>query len=82
MLYALNCGRQQQPVPAKQLSKKCQRLKYKRRKRKLHERGNSALNKMSLEHKMPTIAELMESTLVRFITLAEMILDMRLQPRS
>ena len=29
------------------------------------------MNKMSLDHKLPTVAELMESTLARFITLAE-----------
>ena len=35
-------------------------LKYKEWKRNLHERGDSALNKTSLEHKIPTVADLME----------------------
>ena len=70
MLYALTCGRHQQPVHEKNLSKLFQRLKYKQHKRKLHEGGDAALNKMSLEHKIPTVSDLTEITLARFITLS------------
>ena len=45
-------------------------LKYKKWKCKLCEGGYSVLNKMSLEHKIPTVSDLMESAMDRFITLA------------
>ena len=70
MIYALTYSRHQQPVHAKQIYKNHQRLKYKQWKRKLLEGGYAALNKMSLENKIPTVANLMEITLARFITLA------------
>ena len=71
MIYALTCGRHQQPIHEKQLSKNLQRLKYKQRKSKLREGGDAARNKMSLELKISTVAELTESTLDIFITLAK-----------
>ena len=46
-------------------------LKYKQWKRKIREEGDSALNKMSLEHKIPTVASLMKSPLDKYITLAK-----------
>ena len=58
MIYALTCGFHQKSVSAKQLSKNRQRLKYKQLKCKLCEGGDSDLNKMSLEHKIPTVSEL------------------------
>ena len=70
MLYLLNCGRHQQHVHAKKIYKKRQSLKYKQWKRKLYEGGDAALNKMSLEHKIPTVSDLTEITLARFITLS------------
>ena len=70
MIYALTCGRHQQPIHEKQLSKNLQRLKYKQRKSKLREGGDAARNKMSLEHKIPNVAELMENYLDRFINLS------------
>ena len=69
-LYALTCGLQQQPVHTKYLSKKYQRLKYKQWKCKLREGGDAVMNNMSLEHKTSIVADLMEVTLARFITLA------------
>ena len=69
MLYALTCGRHQQPVHSKQIYKKLQRLKYNQQKRKLREGGDAALNKMILEHKVPTVADLMEIPLDIFIAL-------------
>ena len=45
-------------------------LTYKQWKRKLREEGYSALNKMILQHKIPTVAEFMEIPLARFITIA------------
>ena len=71
MLYALTCGHHQQHINAKQLYKNNQRLKYKQRKRKIREGGDSVLNKMSLEHKIPTVASLMKSPLDKYITLAK-----------
>ena len=70
MLYLLNCGRHQQHVHAKKIYKKRQSLKYKQWKRKLYEGGDAALNKMSLEHKIPTVFDLTESPLDIFITLS------------
>ena len=43
---------------------------YKQWKRKIREGVDNALNKMSLEHKIPTVSDLMESPLGRFIILA------------
>ena len=65
----MTCGIHQQHVHIKQLSKKRQSLKYKQRKRKICEGRDTALNQMSFDHKNPTIADLMESTLDRFINL-------------
>ena len=47
-----------------------QRLKYKQQKRKLCEGEYSALNKISLEHRFTTVADLMEIPLAIFITFA------------
>ena len=52
----------------KRPSKKRQTLKYKQWKRKIHQGGYAALNKMSLAYKIPTVAEFRESNLARFIT--------------
>ena len=71
MIYVFPCGRHQQPVHKKQLSKNHQRLKYKQCKRKIREGGDADLNKISLEHKIPNVDKLMEIPLDRFITLAE-----------
>ena len=66
----MNFGHHQQHVHEKQLSQNHQRLKDKKWRRKIREGGYSALNKMSLEPKIPTLANLMESPLDKFITLA------------
>ena len=60
MIDALTCGHHKQHVHAKQLSKNHQGLKYKKWKSKICEEGDSSLNKMSSENKIPTIASLME----------------------
>ena len=70
MIYACNVDQNQQPVHAKYSSKKRQRSKYKQQRRKLCERGDISWNKMSLEHKIPNVADLMEISLDRLITLA------------
>ena len=70
MIFVLACGRHKQPVHARQLSKKRQRLKYKQWNHKIREGVNDALNKMSLEHKITNFSDLMEIPLARFITLA------------
>ena len=68
MLHALTCGCRQQPINAKNISKKLQNSRYKQRKHKLREGGDYDLNKISLEHKIPTVADLMELPLDIFIT--------------
>ena len=65
----MNCIYHQQHVHTKQIFKNHQRLKYKKWKHKLREGGDSALNKMSLENTIPTVYDLIESTLAIFITL-------------
>ena len=69
MIYELTCGCHQQRVHTKYLSKKRHHLNYRQWKNKLREGRDSALNNMSLENKIPTVADLMESTLDIFITL-------------
>ena len=69
MLYALTCGHHQQPVNTKQIYINRQMLNYKQLKRKLHEGEYSTLNKMRSEQKIPTVADLRERNLARFITL-------------
>ena len=66
----MTCGRHQQPVHTKQLSKKRQSLKYKQWKRKLCEGGYASLNKISLDHNIPTVADFMEIPVDIFLTLA------------
>ena len=68
MLHALTCGCRQQPINAKNISKKLQNSRYKQRKHKLREGGDCDLNKISLEHKIPTVTDLMEIPLAIFIT--------------
>ena len=69
IIYAFTCGHHQQNVHAKKLTKNHQRLKYKKWKHKISEGGYSALNKMSLEHKIRTVDNLMKSPLDKFISL-------------
>ena len=69
MLYALNCGHHQQHDHAKKLYKNNQRSKYKQRKSKIREGGDSVLDKISLELKIPTIDNLMKIPLDKFIAL-------------
>ena len=68
ILHALTCHHHQQCINLKQLTKKRQSLKHKQCKLKLCEGGDYTLNKTSLEHKIPTFSNLMESPLDIFIT--------------
>ena len=83
--YALTCGKHDPPPRAKQLSKKRKRLNYIQYKRHLRDEGDAKLLSMkevgescptvSSEYETswkscPTVAELMDSPLSKFITLA------------
>ena len=72
-IFVLTLGRKDVPPMALSLSKKKKRLKYKQRRRALRDEGDEGLNRMSLAEAsdgIPTIAELMESPLAKYITLA------------
>jgi hypothetical protein len=72
-IFTLTLGKKEVPPMAKILSRKKQRLKYKQYRRSLREDGDAALSMMALAEAsdgIPTVAELMESPLARYITLA------------
>ena len=68
--YVLTCGRQHQSPMAKKLSQKCKRLNYKRYRRQLKDDSNKTVNSMHLDDNIPTIKELLDSQISKFITLA------------
>ena len=55
---------------AKKLSQKRKRLNYNRYRRQLKDESNMTLNSMHLDDIIPTISELMDSPISKFITLA------------
>ena len=67
--YVLTCGRQNQSPMAKKLSQKCKRLNYKRYIRQLKDDSNKTVNSMHLNNSIPTIKELLDSQISKFITL-------------
>ena len=67
----LTFGRQRQPPMAKKLSQKRKRLNYKRYRSQLKDDSNKTVNYMHLDDIIPTIKELLESQISKFITLAE-----------
>ena len=69
-LYALTCGRQHQPPMAKKMSQKRKQMKYKQYRRQLKDERCMTLNSMHLEESIPTITELLDSSISNYITLA------------
>ena len=71
-IFTLTFGKREVPPMAKILSRKKQRLKYKQYRRSLREDGDAALSMMALTDDLDgiTVADLMESPLARYITLA------------
>ena len=69
-LYALTCRRQHQPPMAKKLSQKRKRMKYRQYRRQLKDESFMTLNSMHLEESIPTITELLDSPISKYITLA------------
>ena len=72
-IFTLTVGKKFIPPMALKLSKKQQRLKYKQYRRGLHDNRDAVLSMMALtdgSDGIPTVAELLESPLAKYITLA------------
>jgi len=69
-IYALTFGAKQVPPQARIMSKKKARLKYKQYRRSLQSTGDRALQMMSLDESLPSISDLINSPLAKYITLA------------
>ena len=69
-LYALTCGRHHKPPMEKKLSQKRKRLRYKQYRHRLKEEFMMTLNSMHLDDSIPTITELLDSPISKFITIA------------
>ena len=69
-LNALTCGRQHQPPMDKKLSQKRKRLNYKRYRIQLKDERNMTVNSMHLDDSIPTVKELLDIPISKFITLA------------
>ena len=69
-MFALTLGSRQIPPRALILSKKKKRLKFKQYRRVLKENGDLSLSMMSTTDGIPTVADLMDSPLADYITLA------------
>jgi hypothetical protein len=69
-IFALTFSTQQIPPYAQTMSKKKKRLKYKQYQRSLQSSGNWALQLMSIEDSLPSISDLINSPLSKYITLA------------
>jgi hypothetical protein len=68
-IYALTFGNRQKPPQGQIMSKKKKRLKYKQYWRSLQSTGDRALQLMSLEDSLPSISDLINSPLSKYITL-------------
>ena len=68
--YVLTCARQHQPPMAKKLSQKRERLHYKQYRSQLKDDSNKKVNSIHLDDSIPTIKELLDSQIYKFITLA------------
>jgi hypothetical protein len=69
-IFTLPFGTQQIPPYAQTMSKKKKRLKYKQYQRSLQSSGDRALQLMSIESSLPSISDLINSPLSKYITLA------------
>ncbi len=70
-MFALTLGSKQIPPYANTMSKKKNALKYQQYIRSLQFRGDQALQLMSIEDSLPSISDLINSPLSKYITLAE-----------
>ena len=69
-IFALTFGTRQIPPYAQTMSKKKKRLKYKQYVRSLQSSGDRTLQLMSIEDSLPSISDLINSPLSKYITLA------------
>jgi hypothetical protein len=69
-MFTLTLGPKQIPAGAHTMSKKKKRLKYKQYRRSLQSSGDRALQMMSIEDSLPSISDLINSPLSKYITLA------------
>jgi hypothetical protein len=69
-VFTLTLGSRQIPPQALKLSKKTKRIKFKQYHRRLKENGDLLLSMLSMTDGIPTVAELMDSPLAKYITLA------------
>jgi hypothetical protein len=74
-IFTLTVGKKTIPPMAMKLSRKRQRLNYKQYRRELRDDGDASLSMMALSDgsegdDIPTVAELLESPLAKYITLA------------
>jgi hypothetical protein len=70
-IFALTLGSKQIPPYANTMSKNTKALKYRQYQRSLQSRGDWALQLMSIEDSLPSISDLINSPLSKYITLAE-----------
>ena len=69
-IFTLTLGPRLIPARALILSKKRKRIKYREYRRNLRENGEMSLSMMTLTDGIPTVAELRDSPLAKYITLA------------
>ena len=71
-IFTLTVGKKTIPPMALKLSRKRQRLNYKQYRRGLRDDGDASLSMMAFSDGdgIPTVAELLESPLAKYITLA------------
>jgi hypothetical protein len=69
-IFALTFGTRQIPLCAQTMSRKKKKLKYKQYQRSLQSSGDWALQLMSIEDSLPSISDLINSLLSKYITLA------------
>jgi hypothetical protein len=69
-VFTLTLGTRQIPPQALLLSKKKKRFKFKQYRRNLRENGDMSLSMLTMTDGIPTVADLMDSPLAKYITLA------------
>ncbi len=69
-MFALTFGQQDIPPMAQKMSKKQQRLNYKQYHCSIRRSGDMALMSLTLDKLIPTVADLLASSLAKYITLA------------
>ena len=69
-VFTLTLGSRQIPPQALILSKKKKRIKFKQYRQNLKDNSDMSLSMLTLTDGIPTVAELMDSPLAKYITLA------------